>query len=123
MSKKEAEELMIYVDSSRYESETEIEKTERLIRQAAIEITSLKEHLVTLRKERTLDLLDKLGDRAVIRFTKKYGGGMTYHYAAIKSGRWWFITSDGLEYKRTTESLKQFIGDGSVEIMAPDKEL
>lgn len=114
---------MSYVNSSTYESETQIQRTERLIEELSNEIESLKKLRNDLLNKRNLDLLDKLGDRAVIRFTKKYGGGMTYHYAAIKSGKWWFITSDGLEYKRTSESLKQFIGGGTVEIMAPNKEL
>lgn len=124
MSKKEAEELMSYVESSRYESETEIQKTERLIEELSSQVESLKSIRNDLLNKRNLDLLDKLGDRAVIRFSKVYNSGSSaYHYAAIKSGKWWFITSDGLEYKRTSESLKMFIGGGAVEIMAPNKEL
>ena len=114
---------MSYVDSSRYESETEIQKTERLIEELTSQVESLKAIRKDLLNKRNLDLLDKMGDRAVIRFTKKYSAGMTYHYAAIKSGKWWFITSDGLEYKRTSESLKIFIGDGVVEVMVPNREL
>lgn len=115
---------MSYVNSSTYESETDIQKTERLIEELTSQVESLKIIHKDLLNKRNLDLLDKMGDRAVIRFTKSYNHGSSiYHYAAIKSGKWWFITSDGLEYKRTADEMKKFIGNGTVEVMSPYRSL
>lgn len=124
MSREEAEELMSYVESSKYESETEIQKTDRLIGELSSQVESLKALRKSLINKRNLDLLDKVGDRVVIRFAKVYNpGGPAYHYAAIKSGNWWYVTSNGFENRKTTEELKDFIGGNPVEIMVPNKEL
>lgn len=116
--------VVSYVQSSRYESESAIQETERRIQELSSEVQSLRVHLKTLQTERTLALLDLVGDRTVIRFTKTFNGrGSVYHYAAIKSDGFWYITSSGYEYKKTSAELKKFIGDNPVEIMRPDKEL
>jgi predicted RNase H-like nuclease (RuvC/YqgF family) len=113
-----------YVESSRYESETQIEQTTRIIGELSSQLENARKRLEELKNKRNLDLLDSLGDRAVVRFSRKFNrGGTIYHYAAIKLGSWWYITSDGTEYKRTTESLKLFIGENRVDIMTPDKSL
>ncbi len=116
MSKKEAEELMSYVDSR-------IQRTERLIEERSSEVAVLQLHLKSLREERKLALLDVVGDRTVIRFTKTFGSGKQYHYAGIKSDGFWYITSNGYEYRKTLPELKKFIGDNPIDIMKPDKEL
>lgn len=111
---------MSYVESSRYES---IRGLELEIQQTHDRLQKMKSDLEKVKNNRALGLLNLVGDRAVIRFAKKYGGGTTYHYAAIKSGGWWYITSNGTEWKRRVEELKMFIGDNPVEIMKPDREI
>lgn len=112
---------MSYVESSRYEG---LRGLELEIQETHDRLQKLKSDLEKMKKSRTLSLLDLVGDRTVIRFTKTFNGrGSVYHYAAIKSDGFWYITSNGYEYKKTSSELKKFIGDNLVEIMRPDKEL
>jgi predicted RNase H-like nuclease (RuvC/YqgF family) len=120
MSREEAEELMSYVESSKYEG---IRGLELEIQETHDRLQKLKSNLEKMKKRRTLSLLDVVGDRTVIRFTKTFGSGKQYHYAGIKSDGYWYVTSNGYEYKKTLAELVKFIGDNPVEIMAPNKEL
>lgn len=86
-------------------------------------LTGRMEALEKLVRQERLALLDKLGDRTVIRFQKQYYDGQTYHYAAIRVWNLWYLTTEGSNARQTTEQLKKFIGDGLVEIMTPDKGL
>lgn len=112
-----------YVESSKYESETAVQEASRIVNELSTQLENAKNRLDDLKKRRNLDLLDRIGDRTVIRFAKTYTSGTVYHYAAIKTGGWWYITSDGMEYRKTDQQLKNFIGDNLVEIMTPDKSI
>lgn len=112
---------MSYVESSRYES---IRGLELEIQQTHDRLQKMKSDLEKVKNNRALGLLDVVGDRAVIRFSKTYiSGSSVYHYAAIKSGGLWYMTSNGTGWKRPVEELKKFIGDNPVEIMRPDREI
>lgn len=114
---------MSYIESSNYEGvtglELKIQEAERALNQAR---KDLKEY----QRRRNLGLLDRVGDLTVIRFTKSWNGGETvYTYAAIKVDSTWSITGHAsvTRYIKYTSDLIEFIGDGDVTIMTPDKTL
>lgn len=112
---------MSYIESSNYEGvtglELKIQEAERALDQAR---KDLKEY----QRRRNLDLLHKVGDLTVIRFTK-YGREFLYHYVGIKANGTWSVTSHApvTRYIKHTSDLIEFIGDGDVTIMTPDKTL
>lgn len=115
---------MSYANSSKYDPELEIQDTERMIEELSCRIIDLRTHLKSLQDERSFRLLDVVGDRTVIRFSKTHGyGGSVYHYAAIKAGKWWYVSSDGLEHRKDTAGLKKFIGHNPIQIMVPNKDI
>lgn len=116
---------MSYVESSNYESVTGLELK---IQEAEKALNQARKDLKEYQRRRNLDLLHKVGDLTVIRFTKSWNrweAALTYHYAGIKVNGTWSVTghASSTRYIKYTSDLIEFIGDGDVTIMTPDKTL
>lgn len=122
------EEVVSYVGSSRYESETPLQEAERKLKEAQDQVEAGKRVVERLKKEARFGTQPSGG--SIIKFEKTYGtvrGLKRYTYAALRVGDWWYTTGteDSHPEKFTWEQLKDYIGNGKMWIprnyeQAPD---
>lgn len=99
------EEIVSYVNSSKYETETPLEAAERLLKEA-------QENLRKVKQNSRFGIQPSGG--SILKFEKKYSGG-NYYFAALRFGQRWYLTSTS-DYPHsspmTWDELKTFIGNG-----------
>lgn len=103
------EEIVSYVNSSKYETETPLEAAERLLKEA-------QENLLKVRQNARFGTEPSGG--SILKFEKWYtrSGGIRekYTYAALRVGQLWYLTGSdrSMHASMTWNELKKFIGDG-----------
>jgi len=72
---------------------------------------------------RAIPQTDTFGDGQVLTFEKNFHSGVTYYYAAIKSGEWWFVTGSRAPSKVEWVSLIEFLStEGMKTLKVVDRE-
>lgn len=118
---KERGKRMSYVNSSKYEG-TVVESYKTRVAQLEEALVVARKDLRNAEHQHRMDLLDKLGDGAVIRWTRDFMRGKEYIYAAVRADGYWYIS--GSEDKKTTKELKTVLTYAvELHIMTPDKEV
>ena len=108
------DDIVSYVNSSRYESETPIQEAERKIQEAKAALAQAHENLQKAKRSTRFGVEPSGG--SILKFEKRYNGlaSQVYYFAAIRYGNKWYLTASGTYPKSpmTWEELTEFIGDG-----------